>query len=206
MFSVWFWLILRFYGLFCCCLLFCYFVLFSAWSNLVGEAEAGESKTSGLLPSVVSSVCLKTNQGNIFSEGAGTFLKTALNTPPRSNVLYYFVGEDLSIATNYQSLRLWIPRLKSKSFNPPNWPQKKPNKSSSWAPTKDVFAFDSEVPAFTFYTRMVRPIKQKGVWKQKIAPCTLHESLLRSIRLLGIERAGDIPRARCEHLCVCALS
>lgn len=34
----------------------CHFVLFSAWSNLVGEAEAGESKTSGLLPSVVSSV------------------------------------------------------------------------------------------------------------------------------------------------------
>ncbi len=33
----------------------CYFLL-GAWSNLVGEAEAGESKTNGLLPSVVSSL------------------------------------------------------------------------------------------------------------------------------------------------------
>ena len=74
-----------------------------AWSNLVGEAEAGESKTSGLLPSDVSSVRLKTSQGQFFLEGAGTCIKTALNTRPRSYVLYYFVGEDLSIATNYQS-------------------------------------------------------------------------------------------------------
>ena len=70
-----------------CLILWSFLLLFvilflEAWSNLVGEAEAGESKTSGLLPSVVSSVRLKTNQGNIFSEGAGTFLKTALNTPP----------------------------------------------------------------------------------------------------------------------------